>query len=162
MLWEGLSGVILFVRPFSIAESIILYLCALSIFSGCRRNLLLKVHYWLLRRGNVSALDGMVTLSSVGGSCPMLRWTPTLCVFTVVRRSGAGIAPPQLRVGSVLNGHRNSGMFTWPKANTLIARSPRLLILLRSRRSNVDRHRRLLVDRRSHRRSRLLLRDRSM
>ena len=152
----------MFVRHFSTAGSIIFVFVCATIFSGCRKNLLLRVLCWLRLRGNVSALDGMVTLSSVGGSCPMLRWTPTLCVFTVVRRSGAGIVHLRLRVGSVLNGLKNSGMCIWPKANILIERSPRLLILLRSRRSNVGRHRRLLVDHRSLRRSRLLLRDRSM
>ena len=163
VFWEGLSGVILFCPSFQHCwKFIFVFVCVLNIFAGCRKNPLLKVLSWLRLRGNVSALDGMVTRLSVGGSCPMLRWTPTLCVFTVVRRSGAGIVRLRLRVGSVRIGPKNNGTCTWLRASMLIGRSPRLLILLRSRRGNVDRLRRLLDDRRSHRRSRLPLRDRSM
>ena len=161
--WEGLSGFICLSVLSALTESVyFVFVCVFSVFSGCRRNLLLRVRFWLLRRGNESALAMMVTLSSVAGSCLMPLWTLTLCVCFVVRRSGAGIAPPPIRAGSVLNGQRSNGKSTWPKGSTLTVKSQRLLILLRSRRSSVDRHRRLLVDRRSRRRSRLLLRDRSM
>ena len=77
--WEGLSVVIFVLSVLSaLLEVYFVFVCATNIFAGCRKNPLLRVLSLLRPRGNVSALDGTVIRLSVGGSCPMLLWTPTL------------------------------------------------------------------------------------
>ena len=65
--WEGLSGLFCFVRPSSIAGSVICICVCIYLFAGCRKNPQLKVLSLSRLRANAFALDGMAIRLSVGG-----------------------------------------------------------------------------------------------
>ena len=68
-LWEGLSGKYFVLSVFPALLAILfLCLCAISFFTGCRKNHQLKVLCLSPLRANEFALDGMAILLSVGDS----------------------------------------------------------------------------------------------